>query len=309
MTPDRTTLNTRLLRRALALYPASYGTHELAELADHADRRVRTAPPLAGLREVADVAGHGARVRLGLVSHRPMGRALATAAPLAAVLAGTYAAWHLWIIVQVVIDLGSEGSGTSGARAVAVTVLAVAPAALMAVAVLAGRWTAARALALVTVLATPLLETLHVAELRDSQAVLLAFNALVLLVAPPDRTSHPRPVVPWAVAGSITVAEVTLTLAESYFGERAAHTGFEFAAPVAVGVAIACTARTVGRAVLATAVLAGPPLLCPVLVDTNPDPLPFVLRPVVLFAVGYVVAFVVVRLSERFAHRADPQHP
>ncbi|GHF88666.1 hypothetical protein GCM10018790_77620 [Kitasatospora xanthocidica] len=309
MTADRTTLNTRLLRRALTLYPASYGTHGLAELADHAERRVRAARPMAGLREVADVAGHGARVRLGLVSHRPMGRALATAAPLAAVLAGTYAAWHLWYTVQLVLGPGAEELGPSDARAVAVTALAVTPAALMAVAVLAGRWTAARALALVTVVATPLLATLHSTELRDSQTVLLAFNALVLLVAPPDRTSHPRSVAPWAVAVSITVAEVTLTLADGYFGERAAHTGFDFAAPVAVGVAIACTARTVGRAALATVVLAGPPLLWPVLVDVQADALPFVLRPVVLFAAGYAIAFAAVRLSDRSAHRADPQHP
>ncbi|WP_329485002.1 hypothetical protein OG618_00120 [Kitasatospora sp. NBC_01246] len=309
MIPDRTTPNARLLRRALALYPASYGAPELAELADHAERHVRTAGPLAGLREVADVAGHGARVRLGLVSHRPMGRALATAAPLAAVLAGTYAAWDLWYTLQMAIDHGFDQLGPSGTRAVAVRAMALAPATLMAIAVLAGRWTTARILALVTVLATPLLAALHRPELRDSETVLLTFNALVLLLAPPDRTSHPRRVLPWALAISITVAEATLILAKIHLGERAPHTGFDFAAPLVVGMAIACTTRAVGPAALAAATLAGPPLLCPVLVDFHWDPLPFVLRPVVLFAAGYAVTFAIVRLADQFARPTEPQHP
>ncbi|MFD9593347.1 hypothetical protein ACFWA9_11380 [Kitasatospora sp. NPDC059973] len=309
MTVDRTTPNARLLRRALALYPASYGAHELAELADHAERHVRAAGPLAGLREVADVAGHGARVRLGLTSHRPMGRALATAAPLAGVLAGTYAAWALWYTIQMAIDHGFEWFGPSGARTVAVTAMASVPAALMAAAVLAGRWTTARVLALATVLTTPPLAALYEPELSDSATVLLTFNALVLLVAPPDRTSRPRTLMPWALAIAITAADTTLILAESYFGARVPHTGFDFTAPLVVGVAIACTTRAVGPAALATAVLAGPPLLCPALVDVYPDPLPFVVRPVVLFAAGYAVTFLAVRLAHRFARRSEPQHP
>ncbi|WP_329484989.1 hypothetical protein OG618_36850 [Kitasatospora sp. NBC_01246] len=202
MIPDRTTPNARLLRRALALYPDSYGAHELAELTDHAERHVRTAGPLAGLREVADVAGHGARVRLGLVSHRPMGRALATAAPLAAVLAGTYAAWDLWYTLQMAIDHGFDQLGPSGTRAVAVRAMALAPATLMAIAVLAGRWTTARILALVTVLATPLLAALHRPEAgaglpgRPSPAVLIP-----VLIRRPEPPGRGRPAAPHCTAG------------------------------------------------------------------------------------------------------------
>ncbi|MFI8459523.1 hypothetical protein [Kitasatospora sp. NPDC085464] len=308
MTADRLPANARLLHWALSLYPASYGDGARAEIAHHAGQHIAGTGRLAGLREVADVAGYGARVRLGLVPHRPPGQALATAAPLAAVLAGTYAAWHLWSIAQVIHGEGLDWYGPSGARVVAVTALMLAPAALMAVAVLAGRWTAARCLALVAVVAASLLPVLFQPLLRDYQAVLLVFNAAVVLVAPPDRTSHPSRAVPWAVALSIMAGEIALSVAGSFFGERALHTAFDFVAPVVTGVAIACTARAVGQAALATAVLAGPPLLSPLLLDMGPTHLPLVVRPVVLFTAGYAIAFVTVRLAGQFTRHSDILH-
>ncbi|WP_033354954.1 hypothetical protein [Kitasatospora aureofaciens] len=308
MTLERPPLNARLLRWALALYPASYGAAALAEVTLHAEHRVSATGRIAGLREVADVAGYGARVRLGLVSHRPAGRALATAAPLAAVLAGTYAAWHLWLFVRIVRGQGFGWFGPLGARGTALAALMLAPAVLMAVAVLAGHRTAARALALVTVVATPPLEAFVHPILDYYQAVLLAFNAFVLLVAPPDRTSHPSRAVPWAVALSITAAQVTGPLAEGYGREWALYTSFQFVAPVVTGVAVACTARAVGPAALTTAVLAGPPLFCPLLLDMGPKHLLLAALPVVLFTVGYAIGTTAVRLAARLVRRPGLLH-
>ncbi|TYC66552.1 hypothetical protein EH183_41905 [Streptomyces sp. CB01881] len=54
---------------------------------------------------VAGGAGHGARVRFGLTSHRPLGRAFATVAPFAAVLAGTYALLLAIVVTTPLIHL------------------------------------------------------------------------------------------------------------------------------------------------------------------------------------------------------------
>lgn len=309
MTADQFSVRARLLRWALAVYPASYGPGARAEVAHHAERHIAGAGRLAGLREVADVAGHGARVRLGLVSHRPPGRALATAAPLAAMLAGTFAAWHLWAFVRIVRGGGLDSFGPSGARTVAVTVLMLAPAVLMMLAVLAGQRTTARVLALVAATATPLFAALFQPVLCDYQVVLIAFNALVLLAAPPDHTSHQGRALPWTVALSITAGDVIVASAGGQLGDWAAGTAFYFVAPVVTGAAVASTARTVRNAASATAVLAGPPLLGPLLLDMGPNHRALVLLPVVLFTAGYAIAYVTVGLTTRIAHRPGPQHP
>ncbi|MFD8749548.1 hypothetical protein ACFV0O_00970 [Kitasatospora sp. NPDC059577] len=321
MTADRTSANARLLRRALALYPASYDAAALAELADHAEHRVRTATPLAGLREVADVAGHGARVRFGLVSHRPTGRALATAAPLAAVLAGTYAAVHLWWAVMMVTDPSFQVFWAPGAQRfgpLAAAAALLAPAALMTLAVLLGRWTAARTLAVVTVVTAPLIHLLARPDLlgtvadatvfygigtRDSAVLVL--NALVLLIAPPDRTTRPGPAVPWVLAVAITASGVVLDLTDG-FGNVVHLDSFVLVGPVATGAAVACTARTIRASALTTAVLAVPPLITPGLLGSS-TALPVVLRLGVLYGAGFAVAFVAVRLADRLLRRADPQ--
>ncbi|MEU9048721.1 MULTISPECIES: hypothetical protein [unclassified Kitasatospora] len=159
-----------------------------------------------------------------------------------------------------------------------------------------------------TVLATPLLHALFRPILCDYQVVLLAFNALVLLVAPPDPMSNLSRVIPWTVALSITAGEVVLPLAGSHFGERATGMGFYFVAPVVTGIAVACTARLVGHAALTTAVLAGPPLLSPLLPDMGLNHRALILLPVVLFTAGYTIAFPVVRITARIAKRPDQLH-
>ncbi|MEU8922436.1 hypothetical protein AB0D10_16080 [Kitasatospora sp. NPDC048545] len=178
------------------------------------------------------MAGHGARGRFGLVSHRPTGRALATAAPLAAVLAGTYAAVHLWWAVTMVTDPSFQVFRAPGAQRfgpLAAAAALLAPAALMTLAVLLGRWTAARTLAVVTVVTAPLIHLLARPDLlgtvadatvfygigtRDSAVLVL--NALVLLIAPPDRTTRPGPAVPWVLAVAITAAGVVLDLTDGF---------------------------------------------------------------------------------------------
>ncbi|MFJ4184885.1 hypothetical protein [Kitasatospora sp. NPDC089509] len=303
-------LTTRLLRRALTLYPDSYGPDALSDVADHAERRLRTAGPLAGLREVADVAGHGLRVRFGLTSHRPAGQALATAAPIAAALVGAYAAVHLWWAVRAAGDPG-------GWARIALLV----PAALMALAALTGRWTAARALAAATVVLMPLPTLLGHPELPDAYAhipltyslggpdtALFALNALVLLIAPPDRTTQPRTAVPWAVVIALTAADLALDLSVGSGGATVVfRTGFHLAAPLVTGAAVACTTRTVSSAALTTAVLAVPPLFTPTLMGYYSLNATDALSLAVPFAAGYAAALTAIRLKDRLNPRPEAQ--
>ncbi|TYC66548.1 hypothetical protein EH183_41885 [Streptomyces sp. CB01881] len=322
MTMGRHPLNNRLLRWAVALYPASYGAGARAEVADHAERHIAHAGRLSGLREVAGVAGHGARVRFGLTSHRPLGRAFATVAPFAAVLAGTYALLLAWQAVQLATDPDFFALSDTGARKngpLVATAALVAGPVLMAGAVLADRWSAARTLAAATVVATPLIHLLARPDLLGMSAnaetsfglsrldlALLVLNAALLLPAPPDRT-HPRSTAPRAVAIAIVTASVAVDLTLP-FGENNALTGFDLLAPAATGAAIACTARTAGRAALATVLLSAPPLLTRALTSSHPS-VPMLQRVVVLYAFGYVIAFGVVRLTDRLSHRAGLSRP
>ncbi|MFF1906483.1 hypothetical protein [Kitasatospora sp. NPDC058218] len=323
MTSNRHPLNDRLLRWALALYPAWYGAGARAEVADHAERHVARAGRLAGLREVAGVAGHGARVRFGLTSHRPLGRAFATVAPLAAVLAATHALVLGWHAVRTATDpdffaLADAGVQKDGPN-LAMAALVAGPA-LMAGAVLVGRWPAARILALVTVVATPLIHFLGRPDLigrsADIQAsfhlthsdlALLVLNAVLLLVAPPDGT-HPHSTAPRVVAALVVAATVVVSLTAP-FGENNILTGFDLLAPVATGAAVACTARTIGRAALATALLSAPLLLTYELIGGAHLQVPALQRVTVLYASGFVIAFGVVRLTGLLARRTGLSRP
>ncbi|MEU6237126.1 hypothetical protein [Kitasatospora sp. NPDC047058] len=312
MNPDPHRPASPLLRWALALYPASYGTTALAEVADHAERHLAHAGRLGRLREVADVAGHGARARLGLASHRPLGRALATAAPLAAVLAGAYAVTHLWWAFMMVTDPDFDILADDGAQRVGPFLAAAAtlvPAMLMAGAVLSGRWPAARALALAAVVAPPLVHVLARPELLScglnrSDLALIVLNALILPIAPPDRPQL-RSAWPWLVAVPVLAADVAITL-RGGITEWNSLSGFDIVAPVAVGAAVACTARTVGRTAAATAVLAVPLLFTATVVHGPlPSELPLLERVTVLYAVGCLTALAAVRIAARRSRPAD----
>ncbi|MEV0536866.1 hypothetical protein [Kitasatospora sp. NPDC050463] len=323
MTSNRHPLNGRLLRWALALYPASYGAGARAEVADHAERHITHAGRFAGLREVAGVAGHGARVRFGLTSHRPLGRAFATVAPLAAVLAGTHALLLGWMAVRMATDPDFFAFSDTGAQKdgplVALAALVAGPV-LMAGAVLVGRWPAARVLALVTVVATPLIHLLGHPDLlgrsadiqvsfglRHADLALLVLNAVLLLVAPPDRT-HPRSTAPRVVTTLVVAATVVVGLTAP-FGENSTLTGFDLLAPVATGAAVACTTRTIGRAALATALLSAPLLLTYELIGGAHLQAPVLQRVTVLYAFGFVIAFGVVRLTGLLARRSGLSRP
>ncbi|MBD0673840.1 hypothetical protein, partial [Streptomyces sp. CBMA156] len=241
---------------------------------------------------------------------------LATAAPLAAALAGSYAAVHLWWAVRAATD---PDSGARVGSLVAALALLV-PAALMAVTALAGRWTAARALAAATVVLAPLpgllvrpeLPGVHIPltyGLGGADAALFALNALVLLIAPPDRTTRPRSAVPWAVVFTLAASDVLLALTHGTGGGTAFRTVFHLAAPVVTGAAVACTTRTVRSAALTAAVLAVPPLITPTLVGHTVMNPTAVLFPVLLFTVGYSVVLAAVRLAGRLSPRTDPQQP
>ncbi|MFJ2782056.1 hypothetical protein [Kitasatospora sp. NPDC087315] len=165
------------------------------------------------------VRGQG-RNRLGLTSHHPLGRAFAGAVPLAAVLAETYAAGRLWGAFRLATDPDSAAISIYPAEFDGPLVAAAAtlvPPVLTAGAVLANRWSAARILALVTMVVVPLVRVLALPGLLGMPAdIALSFsldlpdlwlpvlNALLLLIAPPGRT-HPRSAVPWA----LTVAIIT----------------------------------------------------------------------------------------------------
>ncbi|MFD8742568.1 hypothetical protein [Streptomyces sp. NPDC059616] len=156
---------------------------------------------------MADVAGHGVRVRLGLVSHRPTGRAFATAAPIAALLAGTYAAASVVRDVRTAVSPETHGSSTSGfpdGGPLLAAVSFLVPAALTACAVVADRWSAARVLALLAAASAALfcllsytgplgLDRAAAAELGlgPRGLGLITLNTLILLLAPPDRERRP----------------------------------------------------------------------------------------------------------------------
>lgn len=315
-------LNTRLLQRALRLYPASYGAGALAEVADLAQHRIARSGSAAGLREVADVAGHGARLRLGMVSHRPPGRAFATAAPLAAILAGTYAATYLWRNLRLAISPESPGFPAGvpvGGALLAATSLLV-PAVLTACAVVAGRWSAARALALVSLVLAPLfyamcrfglldLDFRTAAELGLGPRGfgLIVLNTLVLLVAPPDRTRRTGAGL-WLVAATVTALGIGATITGES-AERILTSGFGTWAPLATGAALAFTARTAGNAALAATVLAAPPVLTPVLLGGHASVAAMLPQLLIPSAFGYLTARSAILLIDRLPRRGRVSRP
>ncbi|MER8099032.1 hypothetical protein [Kitasatospora sp. NPDC094016] len=315
-------LNTRLLQRALRLYPASYGAGALAEVADLARHRIARSGSAAGLREVADVAGHGARLQLGMVSHRPPGRAFATAAPLAALLAGTYAATYLWRDLRLAISPESADfpAGVPAGGALLAVMSLLVPAVLTACAAAAGRWPAARALALVSLVLAPLFYAMcrfGLCDLDFRTAAelglgirgfgLIELNTLVLLAAPPDRTRRTGAGL-WLVTAAATAFGIGVTIT----GESTARiltSGFGIWAPLATGVALALTTRTAGNAALAAAVLAAPPVLTPVLLGGQASVAAMLPQLLVPAAFGYLTARIAILLIARLPRTGRLSRP
>ncbi|MFJ5123410.1 hypothetical protein [Kitasatospora sp. NPDC088548] len=118
-------------------------------------------------------------------------------------------------------------------------------------------------------------------------------NALLLLIAPPGGRTHPRSAVPWALTVAIITGDIAITLTGGF-------ATFPLVTPVVTGAAVACTARTTGRAALASVLLAAPPFLTSLLIGSG-IPTPYLQLLTVQFAFGYVIALGAVRLTGRLA--------
>ncbi|WP_354641873.1 hypothetical protein [Kitasatospora camelliae] len=134
----------RMLRAALRCYPAGYRRERADEIAEVYAGTTAGAGRVARLWELAGIAGYGLRVRTGLTSAGTPGRLLAEAAPM--VLAVV-----LGLVLPYLIGLGLHPRLTVRRFSPAslpflLSLGSVVPA---AVAALAGRWTVARALAVV----------------------------------------------------------------------------------------------------------------------------------------------------------------
>ncbi|MES9508078.1 hypothetical protein ABWJ92_16920 [Streptomyces sp. NPDC000609] len=226
---------------------------------------------------MADVAGHGVRVRLGLVSHRPTGRAFATAAPIAALLAGTYAAASVVRDVRTAVSPETHGSSTSGfpdGGPLLAAVSFLVPAALTACAVVADRWSAARVLALLAAASAALfcllsytgplgLDRAAAAELGlgPRGLGLITLNTLILLLSPPDRERRPGTGLWLAVV--VTASAVGAAGGGEKWIEVLTTSGLGLWAPLATGAALARSTHGPRDAVMAATVLAAPPLLTP----------------------------------------------
>ncbi|MFF7632271.1 hypothetical protein ACFZB9_03855 [Kitasatospora sp. NPDC008050] len=136
--------NQRSLRLALAVYPKRYRAERGTEIAEVYADTTAGAGLRVRAREWYGVAGYGMRMRLGVTSTRPAGRLLGEAAPL---IAGAAAGAGLGQLAQLLRWSGGGYFRPHQYLLLAVGLLAVP----MLAAVLRGRWSAARVLALVSV--------------------------------------------------------------------------------------------------------------------------------------------------------------
>ncbi|MFF4402986.1 hypothetical protein [Streptomyces sp. NPDC001404] len=130
--------------RALSLYPRAYRAAHGEEIAAHYAESTADASRPERWREEADLAAHALRLRFRLTSDHSGGRALATAAPYAAVGAAVYAAL---VGVQLVLATTRPPVLHGGLPLVPQVAADVALTAA-GVSTLAGRWRAARCLML-----------------------------------------------------------------------------------------------------------------------------------------------------------------
>ncbi|WP_051943287.1 hypothetical protein [Streptacidiphilus rugosus] len=209
------------LRLALGLHPAGYRAEHGAELTAIFAESTADAGRLGVLREALDLAGHAVRRRTGLGSDRKAGQVAAQAAPLAAAVAGAGAAAGSllqWTLSG--FPFTSPGGPTLEVAELWTVFAYQALGLAVLVAVWAGRWTAARLLALLApVVATTqvVLMSLEPAGLDGAWAWALTWlgstllTSALLLAAPRDLLGRSGPrrrlllgtvlpaFVPWAV--------------------------------------------------------------------------------------------------------------
>ncbi|MFB7294129.1 hypothetical protein [Actinacidiphila glaucinigra] len=168
----------------IALYPAAYRRRHGAEIAATLEDAGAGAGRLEALRETAAVAGHALRMRAGLGSARPAGRAVAGLVPYVVAVAASLAAALL--VVWPLDPLPWDGERTY-------TPLAYAPWPVALGCLLAGRWAWARIAAGAALLGAGV--SVPLAHWSGGPAGLsqnlptvlgLALAAAVVLAAPPD---------------------------------------------------------------------------------------------------------------------------
>lgn len=168
----------------IALYPAAYRRRRGSEIAATLEDVTAGAGRWQALRETAAVAGHALRMRTGLDSARPAGRAMAGLVPYVVAVAASLAAALL--AVWPLDPLPWDGERTY-------TPLAYAPWPVALGCLLAGRWAWARIAAGAALLGAGV--SVPLAHWSGGPAGLsqnlptvlgLAFAAAVVLAAPPD---------------------------------------------------------------------------------------------------------------------------
>ncbi|MFJ5924171.1 hypothetical protein ACIQF6_16390 [Kitasatospora sp. NPDC092948] len=175
------TRSAALLRR---LYPAEYRAAYGEEIvAVHAES-VRHAGRRAAAHEWAVLAAHALRLRTRLSSRDPAGQVLAGAAPF--LLAGGAALGVVHLLIALVLRATGSGHAPAG-----VGVAQAAPWVLALLCAALGRWTAARVLVLVAVVAAQCLSGLSFG-LHLDLVELWALMGVLVLLAPPDAVDPSR---------------------------------------------------------------------------------------------------------------------
>ena len=138
------------LRLALLLHPRGYRRDRQQEIATVFTEVTAGAGRFAVAREVVDLAGHGLRMRMGLTSSGIPGRLAAAAVPYAVGAAAGWPLLNLYLWLRAASHGQSRFWRVTGGdwSQLTVSVLAL----LLLLAVLRGRWTAARTLGALVVL-------------------------------------------------------------------------------------------------------------------------------------------------------------
>ncbi|MEV7872540.1 hypothetical protein AB0P17_41995 [Streptomyces sp. NPDC088124] len=198
----------------LRLYPREYRREFGAEIVAVHEQAAAEASPAGRLREVADIAGHAVRMRLGVSSATAAGRLLASAAPFAvgAAVAGSAVRLSRWGIAAVV----SPGPVYFSADAWGALLLASVLVLVGGVTALTGRWPAGAAVLTAGLLAVAVAAVVSGPAFGDPVVTpaMALLTVLVVLACPPDLRPGAGPC---AVAGAMA--------AVAWLPVTAVHTG------------------------------------------------------------------------------------
>ncbi|GAB2733787.1 hypothetical protein [Kitasatospora kifunensis] len=311
--------NQRSLRLALAVYPKRYRAERGAEIAQVYADTTAGAGPRVRARELYGVAGYGMRMRLGVTSTKAAGRLLGEAAPL---IAGAAAGAGLGQLAQLLRWSGWGYFWPHQYLLLAIGLLAVP----MLAAVLRGRWTAARVLALVSVAGwvvgmcgqlqdslpyrhhTGYLPLVVLGVLTLLAYVPPLFWALMLLLTPADlldRGERRRP----ALAMMLVVAATTyLQGTRTMFHAERSLSGLTVLTGLAVSLLAAALVGR-GRVPVAGVALAWLPLVLTAAVSTLESAERFVLSAAVITGALTLIGGLTVRSWRRLARTSGGTPP